>query len=371
MSIDSGKAVTESSWVGLVLGWINADISVTAASSDSWFWCGTSVVHVEGLADSGWVTSVEDSGVSNSSDSSVQSDRGTLSLACSEGDWGGWNSVDVKSSVASDGEVSSGWWWWWGDGGVGNVAVVGIVTAASVDLVITPDWLTVVVKLKRVTDRVWNTVVGVDLVSVDDSGEGRALSVTWDLGSDADGGSVDLVSRRDTGVAHQLVSWGASWEDSWIDTGVGVTAASSYSILKSGALVVHLQVTADAGWIAGVESGSSGLSVELRCDGYRDTLSLAGLPSGGTVSGSVDEKSRVARDWSIVEWGEWESGVNNSVEMGLGNVAVISIVTAASSEFWIVWLHAGAGIVEFERTAESVWNTSEEGNVVVGNTGID
>lgn len=172
LGIDSSEAVAESRWVGLILGWVNAEISVTAASGHSWLWGGTMIVHVEGLADSRWVTSIEDSGVGDSSNGGVQSDGGALSLACSEGDWGGWHSVDVKSGVTSDGKVSSSWWWRWGDGSVGDVAVVDVVTAASHDLVVTPDWFAVVVELKRVTDRVWNTVVGVDLVSVDDSGKG-------------------------------------------------------------------------------------------------------------------------------------------------------------------------------------------------------
>lgn len=78
---------------------------------------------------------------------------------------------------------------------------------------------------------------------------------------------------------------------------------------------------------------------------------MASLPSSRAVSGSVDEKSGVARYWSIIEWSEWNGGVDHVGKMGLSNVAVISIVTAASSEFWVVWLHAGAGIVELEGTA--------------------
>lgn len=57
--------------------------------------------------------------------------------------------------------------------------------------------------------------------------------------------------------------------------------------------------------------------------------------------------------------------------MGLGNVTVVGIVTATSSEFWVVWFHAGARVVKFKRAAESVWNTSEESDVVAGNTSID
>lgn len=91
MSVDSGKALTESSWVGLVLGWIKAKIGVTTASSDSWFWAGTVIVHVEGLADCSRVTSVEDSSGGYSRNGGVQSNRGTLSLASSEGDWSDWN----------------------------------------------------------------------------------------------------------------------------------------------------------------------------------------------------------------------------------------------------------------------------------------
>lgn len=55
----------------------------------------------------------------------------------------------------------------------------------------------------------------------------------------------------------------------------------------------------------------------------------------------------------------------------MSDVTVVSIVTTACSEFWVVWFHASAGVVEFERAAKSVWNTSEEGNVVVGNTSVD
>lgn len=179
-----------------------------------------------------------------------------------------------------------------------------------------------------------------------------------------------MIVGGDTGIAHELVSWSTCWVDSWIDTSIGVTAASGHSVLKSGALVVHFQVTADTGWITGVESGSSDLSHELGSDGNRDTLSLTSLPSGGTVGGSVDEESRVARDWSIVEWGEWNGGIDHSGKMGLTDVAVVSIVTAASSELWVIWLHGGAGVVEFEGAAESVWNTGEESDVVIGNTGI-
>lgn len=179
-----------------------------------------------------------------------------------------------------------------------------------------------------------------------------------------------MVVGCNSSIAHELVSWSTGWIDSRVDTSIRITAASGHSVLESGALVVHLQVTADTGWIAGVESGSSDLSVELGSDGDRDTLSLTSLPSCGTVGGSVDEESRVARDWSIVEWGEWDGGVDHSGEVGLLNVAVVSIVAAAGSELWIVRFHAGAGVVKFEGTAESVWNTGEEGDVVIGNTGI-
>lgn len=167
--VDSSVASAESRWSGLVLGWVKAEISVTAASSDSWFWGSTPVVHVEGLADSGWVTSIEYGGVDNSSNCGVQSNRCTLSLASSKSDWSGWLSIDVESGVTSNGEVSGRWWWWWCDGCVGDVTVVNIVTAASVDLIVIPDWFAVIIELKSVTDRVWNAVVGVDSVSVDNS----------------------------------------------------------------------------------------------------------------------------------------------------------------------------------------------------------
>lgn len=55
----------------------------------------------------------------------------------------------------------------------------------------------------------------------------------------------------------------------------------------------------------------------------------------------------------------------------MSDVTVVSIVTAACSEFSVVWFHGSAAVVEFERAAEGVWDTSEEGNVVRGNTGVD
>lgn len=57
--------------------------------------------------------------------------------------------------------------------------------------------------------------------------------------------------------------------------------------------------------------------------------------------------------------------------MGQSDVTVVHVVTAASSELWVVWFHTSTGVVEFERTAESVWDTGEESNIVVSNTSID
>ena len=94
------------------------------------------------------------------------------------------------------------------------------------------------------------------------------MSVTSDLGSDLNGASGDLEGGAETSVAHELVSWSTSWVDSWINASIGVTATSSDSVLKSGTLVVHLQVSADTRWIAGVESSSSNHSIELGSEGH-------------------------------------------------------------------------------------------------------
>lgn len=94
------------------------------------------------------------------------------------------------------------------------------------------------------------------------------MSVTWNLSSNVNCASINNVVRADTSIAHKLVSWVTSWIDCWINTGIGVTAAAGNSVLKSGALVQNFQITANAGWIAGVKSSGSGLSIELRCDGY-------------------------------------------------------------------------------------------------------
>lgn len=239
------------------------------------------------------------------------------------------------------------------------------------DFAILVNSLAVVVQLEGSTDGVWHTVVGVDLVSVDNSGERRALSGALNLGSNAERFSVHGPVRVDSGVAHKWVSWSAWWVDGRVEASVGVAAASGDSVLESGAVVHHVQVAAHTRWIASVEGGSSGLSHEGGGDRNRHTLSLASLPSSRAVGGSVDKESRVARDREVVEWREWDGGVDDSLEVGLSNVAVVHVVAAASVELWVVRLHAGARIVELQGTAEGVWDTGEEGHVVRSNTGVD
>lgn len=79
MSVDSNVA---SGWPWHVSGvWIEASISVAAASGNSWFNGVAAVGQVECTADSGWIASVQSGGVVLVLDCSVDGDRGTLSVA--------------------------------------------------------------------------------------------------------------------------------------------------------------------------------------------------------------------------------------------------------------------------------------------------
>lgn len=183
-------------------------------------------------------------------------DGSTVSIASLKGSGRVLLSVNVESLVASSWEVWENWWSW-GDAGVFEVTVIGVVTAASGQLSIVPEFGASILQLKTLTDRISDAVVGGNVVSSNDSRQRGALSRTVAFGSEAQG----VVGRLQSDVALEWVGWSTWWADGWVEAGISGTATSGESLLDGGAVVVQSELPAGGDWVASVDGGVGQSSV--------------------------------------------------------------------------------------------------------------
>lgn len=211
--------------------WIEASIAITAASLKSLFLLVASVGGVQGFADVRRVTSVEGSSGHDIVHCGVHVDSNAVSLASSPS--------SIRNLVASDEDsrIAGTWhliWSKWrdaGDVGTDQVTVVEDITTCDIDESVQVESVVRIVKSEGAAHRSWSTVEGGDEAGSHDGGGRGAVSITDNLSSDVN----NSVSGVDSDVALELLSWNAVV--CWIDTLVGVTAASGQRVVNGGAVV--------------------------------------------------------------------------------------------------------------------------------------
>lgn len=179
------------------------------------------------------------------SDSGVDVDGNTISVAHLVSGSSEVDSIQVKSTPAGDWELNDCARIRNDDGGVDlGVTVIVVVTTASGDFVVSRNASASVIKLKRATDGVVDTLVGADLLSSDVSREGRALSVArHGSSSEVEGGG------SDSNVAHKLLSWKLGRVLGGIDTSIVGTTAGLQTVLDGVTVVDESHGLASGSWI--------------------------------------------------------------------------------------------------------------------------
>lgn len=340
-------------------GWIKASIAVTTTCLESFFLFVTSVGGVKGFAEERWITSVEGSGGDGSIVSGVQADGNTVSLASSPS--------SVRNLVGSnkDSRVAGTWgliwrnWWDVSDINSGSyqVTVVENITALSVDVSVQIESVVRVVKSKGAAHRSWGTVENGDKVRSNNSSNRSAVSVTDNFGSDID----SSISGVESDVALELFSWNTVV--GWVDTFVGVTAASGERVVNGGAVVTKSHGGASTAWITGVEGSIMGVVVDGSSKRDRYTFSVAHAVVWLTDVLSIEVNSFVAdNSWIFTSW---DSGhVDTS-----WSKTVVRVRAAASGNLWISsWDLSTVSVISSESksevTAHSNWSTVVDSGVL-------
>lgn len=207
--------------------WVEASIAVAAASLKSIFLLVTSVGGVKSSAEERWVTGVERSNGKGSIVCSVNGDRNTVSLA------GHPSSIRNLGSSDKDSRVTGTWsllwrnWWDVGDidSGSNQVTVVEDITASSVDHSVQVESGIRVVKSEGTAHGSWSAVESGDQIRSNNSRNRSTISVTDNFSSDIK----SSISGVDSNVALELLSWNTVV--GWVDTLVGVTAASGKRVI--------------------------------------------------------------------------------------------------------------------------------------------
>lgn len=289
----------------------------------------------------------------------VQVDSNTVSLA------GSPSSIRNLSGSNEDSRIASTWhfiwskWWNTGDidSGSNQVTVVENVAASSVDESVQVESCVGVIKSERTAHRSWGTVENSHVIRSNNSGYSSAVSVAKNFSTDVE----SSVSGVKSDVALESFSWDAVV--GWINTLVGVTAASSQRVVNGGAVVAESHGSTGTAWITGVESGVVGHVVDGSSKRNRYTFSVAHAVVWLTDVLSVEVNSFVADDSWITT--SWDGGDINSSWCE----AVVRVRAAASSDSWVgSWDLSTVSIVssesESEVTAHSNWRTVVDGSVL-------
>lgn len=338
-------------------GWIEASIAVTAASLKSLFLLVASVGGVHGSADVRWIAGVEGSSGDDSIQCGVQVDGNTVSLAGSPSSIRNLASSDENSRVASTWHLIWSNWWDVGDVGSNQVTVVKDITARGSHESVQVESVVRVVESEGTAHGSWCAVECSDKTRSNDGGDSSAVSIADDLGSNVN----NSVSGVESDVALECLSWNAIV--GWVDTLVGVAAASGQRVVNGRAVVAESHGSASAAGVTGVEGGIVGHVVDGSSEGNRHTLSVAHTVVWLADVLSVEVDSFVA-DNSWVFAG-WDGG---DVDSGWGK-AVVRVRTAASGDSWISsWDLSAVSIVSSESKSEvathSNWGTVVDSSVL-------
>lgn len=208
------------------------------------------------------------------------------------------------ASSNENSRIASAWhliWCKWWNGDVesrrSNVAVVEDITAVRVDESVQVESVVRVVKSKGTAHRSWSAMEGGDIVGSDNSGNGGTISVAKNFSSC----DVSLVLGADTDVAFESFSWNTVV--GWINTLIGVTAASSERVVNGGAVVTKSHRGTGTAWIAGVESSVVRVVIDGSSKGNRHTFSVAHAVVRLADVLSVEMDSFVAdNSWVTTSW---------------------------------------------------------------------
>lgn len=166
-------------------------------------------------------------------DSGVDTHGSAFSVTNGELHWSLVDSINDKSSWASDWVFHTwsfswwSWWCWWSWGNHVQVTVWSVGTTTSSDGSVELNWETSVVESQTVANVCWDTSVDGDIGVSEIGSNSSTVSLTVLFSSSVEDGISRAVIRVGSNIAHVSITvWFTWWIDGWIKAGIAVTTAS-------------------------------------------------------------------------------------------------------------------------------------------------